>query len=219
MSDFAVLRADKKKLFAGFEQMFLVEENGLVTLSLSGGKNSTALLYLLYERGKLPDFIVFCDTGKEFPEILAVIDELNFLLPITIWRMAFTEEQYNEWRYGLVSRGKHRGKHRGKPLKYFPCWLHREAKAKPLSLFPGKKIVGYTAEEKRRKLKGSLAPLRLEGKDDDWCLLYLFSRGLLRNIHWEYPRTGCFDCPKQPESNYERMKIFHPDYFLEAVKE
>lgn len=37
-------------------------------VNLSGGKDSTALLLMLLERGAQIDYIVFADTGKDFPQ-------------------------------------------------------------------------------------------------------------------------------------------------------
>ena len=36
-------------------------------VSLSGGKDSTAMLLRLIEEGKPIDYIIFCDAGLEFP--------------------------------------------------------------------------------------------------------------------------------------------------------
>ena len=38
-------------------------------VQFSGGKDSTAMLLLLLERGVTVDEIIFCDTGMEFPEL------------------------------------------------------------------------------------------------------------------------------------------------------
>lgn len=45
-------------------------------LSISGGKDSTAMLLLAYERGIEPD-LVFADTGHEHPETYAYVEYLN----------------------------------------------------------------------------------------------------------------------------------------------
>ncbi len=38
-------------------------------VSFSGGKDSTAMLLMVIEYGMQIDDIIFCDTGKEFPEM------------------------------------------------------------------------------------------------------------------------------------------------------
>lgn len=49
-------------------------------VSLSGGKDSTALLLLMIERGMPIDMVLFADTGMEFPEMYAHIAKLDAYL-------------------------------------------------------------------------------------------------------------------------------------------
>lgn len=46
-------------------------------ISLSGGKDSTALLLMMLERGEPIHSVVFFNTGWEFPEMEAHIDQLE----------------------------------------------------------------------------------------------------------------------------------------------
>jgi 3'-phosphoadenosine 5'-phosphosulfate sulfotransferase (PAPS reductase)/FAD synthetase len=43
-----------------------MEKKPLYVVSLSGGKDSTAMLLRLLEEGRPVDLILFCDTGLEF---------------------------------------------------------------------------------------------------------------------------------------------------------
>ena len=45
------------------------QEKLLNIVSFSGGKDSTALLLMMLERGMKVDYIVCVDMGKEFPEM------------------------------------------------------------------------------------------------------------------------------------------------------
>ena len=51
-----------------------MEKPILHVVSLSGGKDSTAMLLRMVEEGWPVDHIIFCDTGLEFPEIYDHID-------------------------------------------------------------------------------------------------------------------------------------------------
>ena len=53
--------------------------------SLSGGKDSTAMLLRLLEEKRPVDMILFCDTGLEFPDMYTHIDKLEKYIgrPIT----------------------------------------------------------------------------------------------------------------------------------------
>lgn len=54
-------------------------------VSLSGGKDSTAMLLRMLEEGMPVDIIIFCDTGLEFEEMYKHIDKLEEYIgrPIT----------------------------------------------------------------------------------------------------------------------------------------
>ena len=46
-------------------------------VSLSGGKDSTAMLLRLIAEKRAIDYIIFCDTGLEFPQMYEHIDKLE----------------------------------------------------------------------------------------------------------------------------------------------
>lgn len=46
-------------------------------VSFSGGKDSTAMLLMMIEKGMQIDDIIFCDTGKEFPEMYEHIKQVE----------------------------------------------------------------------------------------------------------------------------------------------
>ena len=48
-----------------------------VSVSLSGGKDSTAMLLMMLERGEHIDEIVTVDTGMEFPEMYEHLAKLQ----------------------------------------------------------------------------------------------------------------------------------------------
>lgn len=52
-------------------------------VQFSGGKDSTAMLLLLLERGVTVDEIIFCDTGMEFPELWQELLRLDAKAPYT----------------------------------------------------------------------------------------------------------------------------------------
>ena len=65
-------------------------------VSLSGGKDSTAMLLMMIERQMPIDLILFCDTGLDFPEMYKHLDALEkgIDLPITRVRADHTYEYY-----------------------------------------------------------------------------------------------------------------------------
>ena len=55
-------------------------QNQYHAVSLSGGKDSTAMLLLMIERGMPIDVVLTADTGMEFPEMYEHIQKLDDLL-------------------------------------------------------------------------------------------------------------------------------------------
>ena len=51
------------------------------TASLSGGKDSLAMVLRLAEMGEHVDEVVYVDTGWEFPETVATIERAKQVLP------------------------------------------------------------------------------------------------------------------------------------------
>lgn len=52
-------------------------QNQFHAVSLSGGKDSTAMLLLMIERGMPIDMVLYADTGMEFPEMYNHIAKLD----------------------------------------------------------------------------------------------------------------------------------------------
>ena len=64
--------------------------------SLSGGKDSSAMLLRLLEENRPVDIILFCDTGLEFPDMYAHLDKLEKYIgrPITRIKAEHSFEYY-----------------------------------------------------------------------------------------------------------------------------
>ena len=56
-------------------------------VSLSGGKDSTAMLLRLLEEHYPVDLIIFCDTGLEFPQIYSHLNQLEAYIGNSIVRL------------------------------------------------------------------------------------------------------------------------------------
>ena len=65
-------------------------------VSLSGGKDSTAMLLMMLERKMPVDIILFCDTGLEFPDMYKHLDEIEKYIgrKITRLKAPFSFEYY-----------------------------------------------------------------------------------------------------------------------------
>ncbi len=84
-----------RKDFGSFRGFFFVHKeediteiqennNNFCSISLSGGKDSSALLLLMIEKDMPIDCVLYADTGMEFPEMEAHISKLdNSLTPLS----------------------------------------------------------------------------------------------------------------------------------------
>lgn len=90
-------------------------------VSFSGGKDSTAMLLMMIEKGMHIDEIVFCDTTVEFPQMIEHINKVEKYINRKITRLQapFDFEHY------LAYHVKVRGKNKGKKGYGFPDFRNR----------------------------------------------------------------------------------------------
>ena len=56
-------------------------------VQFSGGKDSTAMLLMMLEKGMPVDEIIFCDTGKEFPAMYDHIEKVHtYIHTYVVWQ-------------------------------------------------------------------------------------------------------------------------------------
>ena len=78
-------------------------------ISFSGGKDSTAMLLMMIEKGYPIDYIIFVDTTKEFPEIYQHIQKVEeYIYPYKITKLSFDFDHY--FSEHVKTRGKIRAK-------------------------------------------------------------------------------------------------------------
>ena len=67
----------------------------LHVVSLSGGKDSTAMLLRMIEEGMRIDLIMFCDTGLEFPALYRHLDKLEKEIGMPIVRISAQPDNHD----------------------------------------------------------------------------------------------------------------------------
>lgn len=182
---------------------------------ISGGKDSTALAVLLYERGV--DFeLVFSDTGAEFPETYWMVSRIAKVLGKklhVISNGSFFEH--------LVARGW-----------FLPSFTRRwctvELKLLPLQELCDKPnctvYIGFRADEQKRLSRGRIAwknaiiryPLIENGlnKDDVFKLCRKFD--LLNPLYSWRSNVSCFCCPLQRKSDWLGLLHNYPQLYALA---
>ena len=180
-------------------------------ISLSGGKDSSAMLLRMIELKYPIDEIIFCDTQLEYPEMYNWIKQIEKLIDRKI---TFVKgDDWDKWFYGKWTRGKHFGEIRGFPFVCGMNWCTRELKHKPMENLREKGDIiylGIATNESKRVQKNTKYkyPLIEWGWSEQDCIDYLEKKGLKHPLS-KFKRTGCWCCPKQ---NLQSLRILMTDY-------
>lgn len=210
-------------------------------VSLSGGKDSTAMLLGMIERGMQIDCILFCDTGLEFPAMYRHLDKLehNIGRPITrikadrsyeylmfdtpVKRKANTafSQKYGKDHNGYGWAGP-RMRWCTAKLKDIP----RERFLRPLrEKYEVIEAVGLAADEQYRLIRprnrneNHIHPLADWGMTEEDCLKYCYDRGYdWDGLYKQFKRVSCWCCPLQSLSELRQLYNFYPELW-EKLKE
>ena len=186
-------------------------------LSLSGGKDSTALA--LYLRDRIEDLeYVFCDTGEELPETYEFLLKIEAVLgrPITRFNPDRPFRHYLELYRGVLPDPRTR-------------WCTRMLKLRPFEKFVGNDpvvlYVGIRADEQNRQGYISTKPnIRTRfpfvedgiRKADVLRILDESDLGLPAYYSWR-SRSGCYFCFFQQRREWVGLLERHPDLFRIAA--
>lgn len=198
-------------------------------VSLSGGKDSTAMLLMMLERGEPVHSAVFFDTGWEFPGMVEHVKKLTDYVfnhyGVKVWtihpRLPF---EYTMIHKPIIAR---KGPIKGQVHLVGNGWpsVHRRwctrEKIDQLNhfqkTFPGTvSCIGFGADEstrvKKQKDKTNRYPLVewniTEADALQYCLDKGFDWGGLYNF---FHRVSCFCCPLQRISTLRIMRKHFPD--------
>lgn len=185
-------------------------------LSLSGGKDSTALA--IYMRDRVPDMeYIFHDTEKELPETYEYLELLEAILGKKISR---TRPGYGFDHWLKIFGGMIPSNHRR--------WCTRYLKLKPFEQYVGDEpvinYIGLRADEDREgyishKPNITVAyPFREAGLvyNDIMRILEESGLGLPKYMEWGRTHSGCYFCFYQKKIEWVGLKETHPDLFEKA---
>ena len=193
--------------------------NQFHVVSFSGGKDSTAMLLMMIERGVRVDQVVFCDTTKEFPAMYDHIELVKKMIsPIRITTAMFDYDYYfSEY---MLTKGKRTGERGlGWPFHGFRWCTGRKTSMLKQAMLPNStEFIGIAADEYWRTKKASYKgrdvrfPLVEWGITEAMALAYCQSRGLtFGGLYSKMKRVSCWCCPLQRIGSLRTLHNDFPD--------
>jgi len=181
-------------------------------ISLSGGKDSTAMLLMMREKKIKIDHIVFFDTGWEFPEMYKHIDKLEKYIGRGIIRLKY-KTSFDEGfkKYGFASFNRR--------------WCTAR-KIDSINKFcngrkPFMQWIGYSFDERKRikKTIGYCYPLVDWKILEDDALKYCHKKGFdWDGLYKKYKRVSCWNCPLQSLSDLKALWKYFPELWVKLIK-
>ena len=203
-------------------------------VSFSGGKDSTAMLLVMLERGEPIHSVVFFDTGWEFPQMYEHIDKVEDYTGIKIVKL----RPKRPFKYWLLERpivGR-QGKNKGRLYRIgsgWPSpmrrWCTRE-KVNALRQYQAKvpeavDCIGIALDEAHRTAKRSLSksgkrfPLIEWGITEKEALQYCYRHGFSwGGLYKIFNRVSCFCCPLQRMAELRKLRSYFPDLWAKMLE-
>ena len=189
-------------------------------LSFSGGKDSTAMLHLMLERGENIKAVIWCDMGDwEFPEMAEHIAKVERNTGVVVTRVApridlsmlAFERPYNYTYNGETKSCKGWGW--PSPTKRWCTAEKRAAINKAVkALGGGVQCIGLALDEVRRKRQpDNRYPLDEYLYTEADCLAYCKKLGYdWGGLYEIYRRVSCWCCPLQSNNDLRMLRRHRP---------
>ena len=191
-------------------------------VSFSGGKDSTAMLLRMLEENWVIDDIVFCDTGKDFPQMIEHINKVEKYIYSKYGRKITKLKSDKSFDYYMFEHIKTRGKNKGKKgygWATMRCrWCTTLLKTRVVDSYLSKvgknnedyvEYIGIAADEMNR-IGDKIYPLVEWGMTESDCLKYCYERGFdWGGLYEHFDRLSCWCCPLK---NQKELKILYKYY-------
>jgi len=207
-------------------------------ISLSGGKDSTAMLLVMIEKKEQVDEIIWFDTGWEWPQMYDHIKKLEKKIKKHIWKL-HSKAPFNYWMFQKPIY-KDRNKN---TLQYYgygwPSMQRRwcaALKIDVLTYFQRMYVdpiccVGIAADEaakaktkeqqeKNPKINGTLRyPLIEYDITEKQALQYCYDHGFdWGGLYEDFRRVSCFCCPLQKIDDLRLIKNKYPEIWQKILQ-
>lgn len=210
----------------------------MVFANLSGGRDSSCMVVKWLESGYDIDYIIFCDTGLEFKEMLEYIDNLNRYLSKNFNKEITRIDSsgiIEKWAFEYpIQKGIRKGRLRGLPMQIGKDYCTREAKIYATrnfciskcsnNKFKNEILIGYTYNEVERRRNSNVDyaisryPLHEWGMNEIDVDIFLKKRGIHNKLYNHFKRTGCYNCPKQSKKSLYNLYKYYPALFEKMIE-
>lgn len=173
------------------------------------------------------DEIIFCDTGKEFPEIYRHIDKIEKDIDRPITRL-IPEKSFDYW---MFEHEKTKGKHIGKKgygwgdmrARWCTAYFKREVLNKYIKNKYGNnytEYVGIAYDEFNRYEKTQNGhkkyPLIEQKITEGMALKYCYDKGYdWDGLYTHFDRVSCWCCPLKNQRELYMLYSFYPELWAE----
>jgi 3'-phosphoadenosine 5'-phosphosulfate sulfotransferase (PAPS reductase)/FAD synthetase len=197
-------------------------------ISLSGGKDSTAMVHMMLDRGEPIHSVVFFDTDWEFPEMYAHLDLIEHKTGLSVTRIK-PEKNFDYWMYHRQVHAR-KGSKKGQLVRIGYGWPHAsrrwctrlkvDAISKHESKIPDLvRCIGYASDELHRCKSGLRYPLIEYGMTEADCLKYCKSLGYnWGGLYDLFKRVSCWCCPLQPLSELRKLRKHRPELWYQLIE-
>lgn len=191
-------------------------------VSFSGGKDSTAMLLMMLEKGIQIDDIVFMDTGVEFPEMYEHIEKVETYINRKITKLKADET----FEFMLLHYEKKKGKNKGQKGYSFPDfrnrWCTNYFKQRVIKKYLKEKYKGFEIVEyhgiaidepkrlEKNKNKNIKYPLAEWNITEQEALNYCYLKGFdWSGLYEKFHRVSCWCCPLK---SLKELKVLYKEY-------
>ena len=208
--------------------------------SFSGGKDSTAMVLHMIERGDHLDEVIFCDTTMEFPAMIRHVEKVKQVIEGAGIKFTTLRSEH-DFEYYLTSvdvpNRKPTSNHFGVPGYGWPSfkirWCTKYLKLELINAYlidlrehyDVIQYIGIAADEDYRMEKKNNQdpshrhPLRDWGWDEEIALKYCYGLGydweglyeLFRDKNTGRSRVSCWCCPLSSYDNLRILRLNYPD--------
>lgn len=207
-----------------------------LVVSLSGGKDSTAMLLMMLERGESIHSVIYFDAGEwEFPQMHEHIDRLEEYVGMKFVRLAPKRPFLEQMTATpvVIRKGERKGEVRflgrgwPSPLRR---WCTRN-KAETIDKWTKANVknpvrcVGFASDEIHRTTRPKLLalgdvrfPLVEWSVSEANALAYCFSHGFSwGGLYEHFNRVSCFCCPLQKLKDLRKLRRHFPDLWSKML--